>query len=93
MLCSHALNEIEDVCDDVVILRDGQIIAQGTVMDIIQRAQRNVIRIHVADVSVLAAKEVLETMNRITNVTPTSQGWLLVELAKDVEQGGDSGNN
>jgi len=35
VLCSHLLSEIEHVCDDVIILNDGRIVAQGTVAEVI----------------------------------------------------------
>jgi ABC-2 type transport system ATP-binding protein len=40
VLCSHALAEIESVCDDVVILSAGQVVATGSVAEVIGRAQR-----------------------------------------------------
>lgn len=87
VLCSHALNEIEDTCDDVVILRDGQIIAQGTVKEVIKRVQSNIIRIHVPEAVSSTAQQVLETLTDIVKVTPTSQGWLMVEIAGTAERG------
>jgi len=36
VLCSHLLSEIENVCDDVIILNDGAIVAQGTVAEVIR---------------------------------------------------------
>jgi len=35
ILCSHLLSEVESVCDDVVILSSGEIVASGTVSDVI----------------------------------------------------------
>jgi ABC-2 type transport system ATP-binding protein len=35
ILCSHFLSEIEEVCDDVVILSAGQVVAQGSVAEVI----------------------------------------------------------
>ncbi len=88
VLCSHALNEIEEVCDDVVILRSGQIIAQGTVSEVIERTQHNVARIHVAAASVAAAQQVLEALSSVVKVTPTTAtgDWLLVELAGETDR-------
>lgn len=91
VLCSHALNEIEDTCDDVVILRDGQIIAQGTVRDVIQRVQSNMIRVHVPEASAAAAQRILEATSGIVKVTPTSQGWLMVELSENASQSEEAG--
>ena len=43
VLCSHLLSEVEGVCDDVVILNLGQIVAKGTVSDVIEQVQKNVL--------------------------------------------------
>lgn len=87
VLCSHLLSEIENVCDDVVILNLGQIVARGTVTEVIGRVQqniilRNAIRIQVLPASVAEAREVLEAMPNITKVTPVGEieGWLRLEL-------------
>lgn len=86
VLCSHALNEIEEICDDVVILRDGQIIAQGTVADVIKRSQRNIIRVHVSEAVVNRAREILITLPSIVQVKPMSHGWLMIELTRALEE-------
>jgi ABC-2 type transport system ATP-binding protein len=44
ILCSHLLAEVESVCDDVVILSSGEVVAKGTVSDVIGRTERNVAR-------------------------------------------------
>jgi ABC-2 type transport system ATP-binding protein len=81
VLCSHLLSEIEGVCDDVVILSSGQVVAKGTVADVIGGAQRNVIRIHVPASSVARAQELLQAAQGVSKVTQTSQaGWLRVDL-------------
>lgn len=92
VLCSHALNEIEDTCDDVVILRNGEIIAQGTVSEVIQRVQSNMIRVHVPEAVAPEAQRVLETITSIRKVTPTSQGWLMVEIAETMDSNGTAQN-
>jgi len=88
ILCSHALSEIEVVCDDVVILSSGQIVATGSVTEVVGRAREsvirgNVVRIQVPSSSVPEAQQVLEAMPKVVQVTPTgeSAGWLRVELA------------
>jgi ABC-2 type transport system ATP-binding protein len=87
VLCSHLLSEIENVCDDVVILNVGQIVARGSVAEVIGRVQNNIIlknavRVQVLPESVAEAREVLETMPNITKVTPIGEieGWLRLEL-------------
>ena len=87
VLCSHLLSEIEGVCDDVVIMNSGQVVAKGTVAEVIGQAQqngaqRNAIRVRVPRPSVTAAQRVLEAMPDIKQATPTDEtaGWLGVEL-------------
>ena len=87
VLCSHDLPEIEEVCDDVVILRSGRIIAQGTVGEVIERGQHNVVRVQVAEQSVATARQVIQALPNVVKVTPiTATGdWLLIELASSGE--------
>jgi ABC-2 type transport system ATP-binding protein len=87
ILCSHMLTEIEGICDDVVILNLGQIVARGSVADVVGRVQRNitlpnVLRIQVPPAAILEAKQVLGGMTSIVSVTHLSEaeGWLEVEL-------------
>ena len=35
VLCSHLLSEIEGVCDDVVIMNAGVVVARGTVSEVV----------------------------------------------------------
>jgi ABC-2 type transport system ATP-binding protein len=86
ILCSHLLPEVESVCDDVVILSAGQVVASGTVTEVIRRAQRDVIqrngvRVRVPAASVVEAQRVLRGMPNVLTVSPTgSTGWLEVSL-------------
>jgi ABC-2 type transport system ATP-binding protein len=87
ILCSHALAEIESVCDDVVILSSGQVVAAGSVAEVIGRTrqdstQTSVIQIRVPPPSVAEAQQVLAAMPNVVAVTPTGEttGWLRVEL-------------
>lgn len=87
VLCSHLLSEIENVCDDVVILNVGQIVARGSVAEVVGRVQQNIIlrnalRVQVPPESVTEARQVLEAMPNIMSVTPVGEleGWLRLEL-------------
>jgi ABC-2 type transport system ATP-binding protein len=87
VLCSHLLSEIEGVCDDVVILNLGQLVARGTVAEVIGRVQHNVVlhnalRVQVPPDSVSKAKQVLKEIPNIKKVAPIGEmeGWLRVEL-------------
>lgn len=88
ILCSHMLPEVESVCDDVVILRSGEVVATGPVGDVTGKAERNVIRIRVPVSAVEDAQRELETLPAVRRVvTGTGQpGWLRVEVD---EVGGD----
>ena len=87
VLCSHMLSEIESTCDDVVILSAGQIVARGTVSEVIGRVQhnislRNVLRVQVPLTFVEQAQQILNEMPNIARVGPIGEmeGWLRIEL-------------
>ena len=86
MLCSHLLSEIEGVCDEVVILNSGQVVANGSVSEVIRQARSNFvrdagIRIHVPEVSLAKAQEILEAMPEVVQTIPVGgmPGWLDLE--------------
>ena len=90
VLCSHLLSEIEGICDDVVILNVGQIVARGSVAEVIGRVQHNIVlnnslRVQVPPAAVLEARQVLEAMPNILKVTDVGEleGWLRLELVGD----------
>ena len=87
VLCSHLLSEIEGVCDDVVILNVGQIVARGSVAQVISRVQQNIIlgnalRVQVLPDSITEAQQALDAMSNIMKVTPIAEleGWLRLEI-------------
>jgi ABC-2 type transport system ATP-binding protein len=87
VLCSHLLSEIENVCDDVVILNLGQVVARGSVAEVVGRVQQNIIlrnalRVQVPMEFVAGARAILEAMPNIVNVMPVGEleGWLRLEL-------------
>lgn len=88
VLCSHALAEIESVCDDVVILSAGQVVAAGSVAEVIGRAQQTDVqhkgvRVWVPTASLAAAQQRLEALPDIMEATPIEgmEGWLRIEFA------------
>jgi ABC-2 type transport system ATP-binding protein len=95
VLCSHALTEIESICDDVVILSAGQVVAAGSVVEVIGQAkpqvvQRSGIRICVPLPSVEKARQQLEALPDVADVTLAgeTEGWLRVALLESTN--GDS---
>ena len=88
VLCSHLLSEVENVCDDVVILSSGQVVANGSATQVIGLAQRNVMRIQVPSPLVAQAQQVLEAMPTIMTVSPSGErsGWLRLELVEPADE-------
>lgn len=86
VLCSHALSEIEDICDDVVILSSGQVVAAGPVTEVIGQSQGtgSVFRIRVASASAVEAQRILETLPIVRQAISLGEtaGWLRVELTE-----------
>jgi len=87
VLCSHLLSEIEDVCDDVVILNLGQIVARGSVAEVVGRVQQNIIlrntlRVQVPADFVAEAQQLLSAIPNITTIKQVGEleGWLRLEL-------------
>ena len=92
ILCSHDLPEVESICDDVLIMNLGQIVASGTVSEVIGRSRHNVtegsgLRVNIPVASVADARRVLEAEPSVRRVTHKSEdaGWLRVEFADSVE--------
>lgn len=97
VLCSHLLSEIEGICDDVVILNVGYIVAKGSVAEVIGRVQknillRNILRIQVPPELVIQAQEVLESMPHIIRVTPLGGQIGSIQLELVGADNGDSAN-
>lgn len=82
ILCSHLLAEVESVCDDVVILRSGEVVAKGTVSDVIGGTERNVVRVRVPEASVSASEQALAALPAVKQLADAngSKGWLRVQL-------------
>lgn len=97
IMCSHALSEIEVVCDEVIILSLGRVVAKGTVAEVLARARGSVtgndgVRIRVTPSSIATAQRVLTGVPGVTRVAAVDErgGWLLVELAAGA--GGPAGS-
>jgi len=84
ILCSHLLGEVETTCDDVVILNRGEVVAKGTVAEVIRGVQQDALRIQVPSRSARQAKKILQTLRKVAHATPIAEmpGWIRVELAQ-----------
>jgi ABC-2 type transport system ATP-binding protein len=91
ILCSHLLTEVENVCDDVVILSSGEIVAAGPVSAVIGRNEQNVIRVRVPPASVAESKLALEGLPTVRTVSSAvgAPGSLRVELEGEAWDGGN----
>ncbi len=95
ILCSHALAEVEGICDDVVILSSGRVVATGPVADVLERArrdgpQRTALRIRVPKSSVEKVSALLEPLPGVKGVSGgIVEGQLEVELAASPDRPSD----
>ncbi|RMD96830.1 MAG: ABC transporter ATP-binding protein, partial [Calditrichaeota bacterium] len=88
ILCSHFLSEIEDFCDEVVILNSGSVVAKGPVDKVIgqvydQAPRMHQVRVRVSPARIQDAWQRLEGLREVANVATEGEraGWLRVELA------------
>ena len=85
VLSSHLLSEIEGVCDDVVIMNAGVVVAKGTVAEVVGQSHPeldHVVRIRVPAESLAKTQALLEVLPGIENaaLAEESPGWLDVKL-------------
>jgi len=95
VLCSHLLSEIEGICDDVVILNVGHVVAKGSVAEVIDRVQKNIVlrntlRLQVPPELVTQTQEVLESIPHIIKIAPS--GGLIGSMQLEIV-GAGNGNS
>ena len=87
ILCSHLLSEIEEVCDDVIILRSGEIVASGSVAEVMHKTRHNNVQIRIPEQFTAQAKEALGGITGVLRLSQkrTSEAlcWLDVELEEN----------
>jgi ABC-2 type transport system ATP-binding protein len=92
ILCSHALSEVEGVCDDVVILSSGRVVATGSVAEVLARARQQAPKktaLHV-QVPVSALAEATALLEPMPGVTSVRSGILDGQLEVDLGSVDDS---
>jgi ABC-2 type transport system ATP-binding protein len=77
-LSSHLLHEVEQVCDRVLILNKGQVIAQGEVKELLRQAHALDLRIDEAD----KAAKVLSSLDWVQG-TSYEGDWLHVQASPE----------
>ncbi len=85
LITSHMLSEIEEICDDVIIMKDGGVVAQGTVSEIVRMGKRSALRIATKPEYLDIATGVIGNLSGIAHVGKMNgkAGWLQVDLAHD----------
>jgi ABC-2 type transport system ATP-binding protein len=85
VLSSHLLTEIEGICDDVVIMNAGQIVAKGSVAEVLGQAgadgtDQNIVRARVPTESVDAAAAAVDASDGARTIDRDASGWLTIEI-------------
>ncbi len=85
VLSSHLLSEIEGVCDDVVIMNAGVVVAKGTVDEVVGQSHPeldHVVRLRLPPASLARAQALLAVLPGIESAVldEESPGWLDVKL-------------
>jgi len=90
VLSSHLLSEIEGICDDVVIMNAGHVVAKGTVAEVIGQSGapgtgERVVRVRVPATLVATAQSLLDAEPVVVRTTLTDPiaGWLAIETKDD----------
>jgi ABC-2 type transport system ATP-binding protein len=85
VLSTHALGDVEDICDRVVILDHGRVVAEGTVAEVVRLAAApRRLRLRVAAAERPRAAAVLASVDGVAGAAPaeaeTGGEWLSVVL-------------
>jgi ABC-2 type transport system ATP-binding protein len=85
VLSTHVLGEVEDLCDRVVILNRGRVVAEGSVEQVVRRAAApRRVRLRIPRDLEQRAAAVLSESHVLSSATPGDRaGNLVVELAGD----------
>jgi ABC-2 type transport system ATP-binding protein len=84
MLCSHILSEVEQVCHQVAILKQGQLIAAGAVAELLHRGQRLHIRVSTEPTQAATLLKALDWVGAVTYQGDTLLVEAPVERAADL---------
>ncbi len=72
LLSSHVLSEVEELCDHVVIINEGRIVAQGSIEELQKEFTGTAVLKLTARCSVKKSKEILSHFDGIGNLTVTA---------------------
>jgi ABC-2 type transport system ATP-binding protein len=83
LLSTHVLAEIETVCDRVIVLNHGRVVAQDRVADLAGAVRRVVVAVSRPDPALLAA---LGAVDGVHTVVDQGEGRLLVSADRDARE-------
>ncbi|WP_138755206.1 ABC transporter ATP-binding protein [Paenibacillus sinopodophylli] len=88
-LNSHLLEDVEQLCDKVALLNNGQVLAEGSVADVLREQSNWLLR--VSGYTPLAADRIRHMLgvNAVVSVTEAGEGmsWITLELDNDEQIG------
>ncbi|RMG90311.1 MAG: ABC transporter ATP-binding protein [Chloroflexi bacterium] len=78
LFSTHILSEAEQVCDRVVIINHGQIVAQGKPADLRKQLQPEThIYVHIDGADEIVIKNILSQISSITAIEKQGEGWAI----------------
>ncbi|MCA9936685.1 MAG: hypothetical protein KC415_22275, partial [Anaerolineales bacterium] len=86
VFCSHLLSEVEEICDDVVIMREGQVVAAGPVQEVLAQGSRPLIRLRVLPEQVTAVQQMLINAPGVAAIfaNGSANGMLELQIVNDI---------
>ena len=89
MLSTHIMQEVEAICDRVIIINNGNIVADGSPQDLSDRSSRSVLRVEFENVVFENQLMLIEGVDRVDAVSKTEwiiQGSESVDLRKIISK-------
>ena len=80
MLSTHILGEIEAVCDRVIVINNGALVAQDTIENL--RPDASIVRLRVAQKTATLG-EALEAIDGVAGAHAEPDGWWTVSMSRD----------
>ncbi len=88
LFSTHILSEAEQVCDRVVIINHGHIIAQGTPAELrteLERGGRVLVRLHSPDGATQAVLDAIQAIPTVAAVEPSRDGVIATPINPEVD--------
>ncbi|MEC9391692.1 MAG: ABC transporter ATP-binding protein [Myxococcota bacterium] len=80
MVSTHILGEIEAVCDRVIVINNGALVAQDTIENL--RPDASIVRLRVAQEAAALGEE-LEAIDGVASARAEADGWWTVSMNRD----------